>query len=586
MLLVEEKIKDSGVIVIKNINYSTESREKAVQKFYDYKKLGIISEGNYDDDKWIFYNDREHKNFEIKLNEFEYEKQRKERKLCNFCDFKDMIKMFVIYKIDSLIILSLSHMKRAIEKFLEVTNFLNIKNLEVIKFEENGYSFPSDFFNEITEFISFIDFDTSEQYRDAIRYIVDIKLDDSNIKYSSRELGRIETIFKFGDIMDNFWNWAEYEKKEKYYPLYLWWRITTIIPLRVTEFTLIPFNCIRKSEEKYYLTLRRSNIKGNSNRTKKNHKVDLDFILQEIEINYSLYSIIDDYKKMVDEYDYDENICKKYRFESGERRFLLSRKSYNLYLEYRGYNKNNYNDDYLGHHCLYYLLAKFYNEIIIEEYKQRVVGKQEDNVELQEDQIEFISLMDTRHHALINLVLNEIEPIIIKKIANHKSVDMSYHYYNHLDKFIRCHTYSTAKRLAYSESREKEIFLTRKLNKSSDIIFRKIFNIDNTELRDVNNGYGKCESKNENFNDCIKVNGQCEKCMYFIPVTTNAKDNIVKLINENEKNMKLEIEEIKELLKIYNKSKIYREEYARKINKIKGLANQNTELLSRYVIKE
>lgn len=586
MLLIEEKIKDSGVIVIKNVKYNTESKEKAIIKFYDYKKLGVISEGNYDDNKWVFYDDRKHKTFEIKLNEVEYEKQRKERNLCSYYDFKDMIKMFVIYKIDSFTILSILNMKRAIEKFLKVTNFLNIKNIELIKFEEKDYSIPLDYFYGIAEFISFIDFDTTEQYQDAIRYSVDIKLSYSKIKHSSRELGRMETIFKFGDIIDNFWSWADYEKKEKYYPLYLWWHITTIIPLRVTEFTLIPFNCIRKLGEKYFLTLRRSGLKGNSNIIKKNHKIDLDFRLQEIEINYNLYSIIYDYKKMVDKYDYDENICERFIAELGERRFLLSKKSYNLNLSYKRYNKKSYNEDYLGHYCLYSLLIKFYYEIIVEEYNLNVVGKQEDNVELQEDQIEFISLMDTRHYAFINLVLNEIEPIIIKKIANHKSIDMSYHYYNHLDKFIRCYTYSTAKRLAYSESREKEIFLTRKLNKSSDIVYRKIFNIDNIELRDVNNANGKCKSKNESFNDCKKVKAQCEKCMYYIPVTNYAKDKIIKLINENEREMKLEIEEIKELLKIYNKNKIYREEYARKINRIKGLSNQNAGLLNRYVIKE
>lgn len=586
MLIIEEKIKDTGIIVAKSISYNSQSKEKTIQKFCEYKELGIISEGNFEDNSWIFYDDRQHKKFTIRLNEIEYEKQRKKRNLCEFYELKNMVKTFVLYKIDSYIILSILSIQREIEYFLKVTNFMDIEKLEAFKFGELDYKFSFDYFSPIMEFISFIEFDTSEYYQDAIRYIFDSKIDDRYIKYSSRELGRIETIFKFGDIMDNFWNWADFEKKEKYYPLYLWWCITTIIPLRVTEFTLTPFDCIRELNGKYYLTLRRSTLKGNENGKKKNHKIDLDYKLQEVEINYNLYSIIDKYKKNVDKYDFDEKICNKYMGKTGERRFLLSRKAYNLHLDHNRNYPNSYKDDYLGHSCLYILLTKFYNEIIIREYNHIVVGKQEDDIDLPEDQIEFISLMDTRHYALINLVINEVEPIIIKKIANHKSVNMSYHYYNHLDKFIRCYTYSTAKRLAYSESREKEIFLTRKLNKSTDIVFRRVFKIDNSKLRDVNNGYGKCESKNENYIDCVKVNGQCEKCMYYIPTINDSKDNIINLIKENEKNIKLEIEEIKELLKMYNKGKIYMEEYSRKINKVKGLANQNTELLNRYVIKE
>lgn len=586
MLSIKEKLDDSDVIVIKKIKYSTDIKKEAIQKFYGYKKLGIISEGDYEDDKWIFYNDRKHYNFQIKLSKIEYEKQRKERKLCKFNDFKDMIKTFIIYKIDSIVISSIMNLKRAIENLLEKTNYLNIKKVDVVRFEKDDYNFALDFHNYLVEFISFIDFDTAEQYIDTIRYILDIKLNYDNLKNPSRELGRIESIFKFGDIMDNFWNWASYEKKEKYYPLYLWWCITTIIPLRVTEFTLTPFNCIRKEKEKYYLMLRRSNIKGKIGYKTRKHKIDSDFLLQEIEINYNLYSRIDKYKNMVDKYDYDENLYMRYSTEPRERKFLLSMKSYDLYLEYKYDNKNFYNDDYLGPQCLYTLLIKFYNEIIIREYKLDVVRKQEEKNELKETQIEFISLMDTRHYAFINLVLNEIEPILIKKIANHKKVDMSYHYYNHLDKFIRCYTYSMAKRLTYSENREEQIIMTRKLNKSADIVFRRIFNINDIELRDVNNGYGKCESKNENYKDCLSVNGQCEKCMNFIPITNNAKDNIISLINKNEEEIKLEIEEIKNILKVYNKGKIYEEEYARKINKIKGLANQNSKLLSRYVVKE
>lgn len=37
----------------------------------------------------------------------------------------------------------------------------------------------------------------------------------------------------------------------------------------------------------------------------------------------------------------------------------------------------------------------------------------------------------------------------------------------------------------------------------------------------INNGYGKCESKDINSIDCINVNGQCEKCKHFIYIKNN-----------------------------------------------------------------
>ena len=75
-----------------------------------------------------------------------------------------------------------------------------------------------------------------------------------------------------------------------YYPLYLWWQLTAVVPLRQREFLLTQRNCLTEKDGKYYLTLRRNNLKGKDKGV--SHKISEDYYLTTYEVPFNLASEI------------------------------------------------------------------------------------------------------------------------------------------------------------------------------------------------------------------------------------------------------------------------------------------------------
>ena len=77
-----------------------------------------------------------------------------------------------------------------------------------------------------------------------------------------RKLAQFQSYFLFNDILNDYWvKPLSDEERLFYYPLYLWWQITAVVPLRPREFLLTQRNCLTEKDGKYYLTLRRNNLK-------------------------------------------------------------------------------------------------------------------------------------------------------------------------------------------------------------------------------------------------------------------------------------------------------------------------------------
>jgi hypothetical protein len=59
---------------------------------------------------------------------------------------------------------------------------------------------------------------------------------------------------------------------------------------------------------------------------------------------------------------------------------------------------------------------------------------------------ERIRLGDTRHLAMISLILSGGSPVICKELAGHEDVNISSHYYSNISKFVECATYEMYKK--------------------------------------------------------------------------------------------------------------------------------------------
>ncbi|HDK7669232.1 TPA: site-specific integrase [Staphylococcus aureus] len=185
-----------------------------------------------------------------------------------------------------------------------------------------------------------------------------------------------------------------------FYPILIWWNLTTIIPIRSTEFCLIKRDSISKEGNRFFLTITR--IKKPLN--------DAVNYYNKIEINESMYHLLNNYIELTEEYGESETLI-SYRSliyaDNPGRRELQKR-------DLNSFNKNN----------LEKLLKRFYKEVINEYYHINVPANQK------------LSPNDTRHIAFVSLMMQGISPVEIARLGGHRTIAAQYHYSFHKEYWI------------------------------------------------------------------------------------------------------------------------------------------------------
>ncbi|MFS4879054.1 tyrosine-type recombinase/integrase [Staphylococcus aureus] len=185
-----------------------------------------------------------------------------------------------------------------------------------------------------------------------------------------------------------------------FYPILIWWYLTTIIPIRSTEFCLIKRDSISKEGNRFFLTITR--IKKPLN--------DAVNYYNKIEINESMYHLLNNYIELTEEYGESETLI-SYRSliyaDNPGRRELQKR-------DLNSFNKNN----------LEKLLKRFYKEVINEYYHINVPANQK------------LSPNDTRHIAFVSLMMQGISPVEIARLGGHRTIAAQYHYSFHKEYWI------------------------------------------------------------------------------------------------------------------------------------------------------
>jgi hypothetical protein len=134
---------------------------------------------------------------------------------------------------------------------------------------------------------------------------------------------------------------------------------------------------------------------------------------------------------------------------------------------------------------------------------------QEDVMKIESEECR-ISLGDTRHLAMISLIVSGGSPVICKELAGHDDVNISNHYASNISRFVECATY--------------EIYKKQK-GKRADISSHKPAYVNET----VEVTGGRCDSAayiTGSISDCIRSIGvdgelgQCSSCPHFIDGTS------------------------------------------------------------------
>lgn len=297
-----------------------------------------------------------------------------------------------------------------------------------------------------------------------------------------RLLAHYQSFLRFSEVLDKFWESATRDEKVLHFPVWFWFRITGVLPLRPTECVLTPRNCIFQKEGRFFLKVRRSKKKGTRQETR--YCLEQDYECCQYPIPKQLASQVLWYISETErtyKSDIDVLFCKSAQFNGAG---VLTE------------NNNHYT-----YNNLKQCLAYFYRDIIQKRYGYVVVSDYE---RLCEGQIELIHLGDTRHISMIGLALSGGSPSICKELAGHDSIEISSHYYSNLKTFLDA--------IGWERYRERQTGT------------EKAYGLSASREYPVRNGFCQCEQVwRGEFTACESavnedgIPGSCEVCRWFLP---------------------------------------------------------------------
>jgi hypothetical protein len=217
----------------------------------------------------------------------------------------------------------------------------------------------------------------------------------------------------------------KYKTKLIYYPILIWWKLTTIIPLRSGEFCSIDRDCLFYKEDKWYIRLPR-----NKSPIRNAKRVQ---IIDEFAISDDIYGLLSNYIKETDKF--------------GKSATLISYRSIiwaDPYNDTRKLFKKDLNYFTIG--ILYQLIKKFYIEILERKYHCSIP---KDN---------HVKPNSTRHIAIVSLMLQGISPIHIARLAGHATVEIQFHYQDHKEYWVDSEVFNLMKRYKYLSANKEEPF--------------------------------------------------------------------------------------------------------------------------------
>lgn len=535
MLAITNKTPDSKVYITKFIEYDKQAIEDAKLLFQQYKDEEIIKNNSYDEHSWIITNETItiEVGFEFSETLFYSEKKQNKRQLGSYVDFVNAVKIYIVHTLNHTSLLVIQRFISNLKNVLKQTKYFNPNFsddlLKKVKFNSANYLLM------LIELTNFFPLDDIELFQEQCRIAYDELSETINTnklgEKQQRQLAEFQSFFLFDKLINQFWNYmANDEEKLSYFPVYLWWSITNILPLRPTELMVTPFNCIRKDDsDEYFLTIRRTNLKGHKKGKSKGivtHKVDFDYTLYEYPVSKDIADLISDYQRRVE------------KFEE-KRKFLFSKKAYQESLGiYKEMSKLRSRSSEFTLKNLRVVMARFYKNIIEDKFgiklyykKHHALGEdklvfEEEDTFLNHNEIMVINIGDTRHFSMVNIVLNDFNPILIKDFAGHEDINQSYHYFDHIDKIVKCMTH-----YKFHE-------LRRTISDDGSIVFNETINLETiaSEIEGENVPYieiehGKCFSKKfyvGDISDCIPSYGNCTNCE-FSRIDNHKYNDVIKI---------------------------------------------------------
>ncbi|MCZ2259411.1 hypothetical protein [Sporosarcina sp. G11-34] len=306
-----------------------------------------------------------------------------------------------------------------------------------------------------------------------------------------RSLPPVKEVITFSMWLEHFYK-DEFAKDKvsplliRFYPVIIWWKLTSIIPLRPSEFCKIKRNALRTVNEKYYLKLPRVKNKKNTQ------------IITDILISKELGDIISNYIELTNEFGRTDTLI-SYRSINST---YSSQYQDNTKFTKFDFNVFNYSD-------LQYAIDLFHDEILANKYNVSVIPLPKDRPDQDKKTYEIskrISPGDTRHLAILSLINQKYHPIEVARLAGHSTLNSYFHYSNHKAYWVDLEVQKLMYKFHKEKSKSYESNVEKQQSLWSEISNRALLKPPTSEFREKKE-LGYCtDNLKRCFTDCVFCN--------------------------------------------------------------------------------
>lgn len=336
----------------------------------------------------------------------------------------------------------------------------------------------------VNSFLSFSKFYTNLPVNQQYIEILENEKDKIQTHISNRDLPSPKEVLNFKDCIEYFFITSQNTITDtstlttltKFFPVILWWDLTSIIPMRPSEFCLIKRDCLSFKDN----TLTFPRLKQKRNKK----KIREELIYDTLPIPKELQAKITQYISLTTKYETSE--------------YLISFKAFKTLTLKNIKSSVNYNQKVFNRHYLGKLIDCFYTEIIKNRYN-----------------LEFNSQLrpgDLRHIAIISMMMQGYDRVEIERLAGHFDINTQYSYVNHMKFWVDTDIQRLANQfiLQKTQSFVSPQAVEKYEQLHDDVAFNEITIDKHPKLLDVyelNLGYCKdkampCPTFNWNFTGC------------------------------------------------------------------------------------
>ncbi|MGE7931317.1 hypothetical protein [Viridibacillus arvi] len=322
-------------------------------------------------------------------------------------ELTELLKNWILVLFDEYSTYTFTRYLSGIKKFFEAYIILDDPNIDDFLDEINKLGKSKDTLNEmslgIRNFIEFYDGYFADSLIEIVYELEGLFIETSGV----RDIPPTKDILIFSKILEDYFN-SDNIEYYRFKPIELWWKLTSIIPVRPIEFLKLKKKNFNKESDLYYVEITRVKVNSNSE----------DKLISKVAINKDIYDCFSEYIHQIEtEFNFESEFIFSYQTIT---RYHNSDKVLENRIIYLGDSFNNLLDD-------------FYNRVIFEAYKVPFVDKLgTDFYEISKK----LRIGDTRHIAFMNLKRLGYNSREIAEIGGHISLKSQNHYFKHVSNLV------------------------------------------------------------------------------------------------------------------------------------------------------